>query len=193
MKKLFSILLAAICLVALAVPVFAGRGHYHTSTSRETSYIGLDAAKAAAFADAGESSSSVTLLSTATYTNQGVRVYKVVFLTGDKKHVYEINATTGGVYSHYTNPRNNGSTNPRPSDNSGCDDTWSGEYLDKATVKAIVLEHAGVSEADLTEYECELEGKKGRLVYEIEFELGEIEYEYLVNAGTGEIIEWEID
>ena len=38
---------------------------------------------------------------------------------------------------------------------------------------------------------CELDREKGKLVYEVEFEADGVEYEYTIDAETGEIVKIE--
>ena len=57
--------------------------------------------------------------------------------------------------------------------------------------KAIALGHAGLAESEVSRYHSELDRERGGLVYEIEFDSATHEYEYEVNAETGEIIKSE--
>ncbi len=70
-----------------------------------------------------------------------------------------------------------------------------GNLIGEERALAIAYEKAGVSAADVTEWEIELDiGKKTQtLFYEIEFKAGGFEYEYELIAATGEIVEEEID
>ena len=53
---------------------------------------------------------------------------------------------------------------------------------------AIAFAHAGVKQADVRDLECELDRENGILVYDIEFEVGNMEYDYEINAATGEVV-----
>lgn len=69
----------------------------------------------------------------------------------------------------------------------------SGNASDKAYIgeeKALqaALAHAGVSEADIAFYRMDMDVENGAMVYEIEFYCGGYEYEYDIDAGTGEIV-----
>ena len=61
-------------------------------------------------------------------------------------------------------------------------------YVGAAAAKQAALRHAGLSEADVRELECELDWEKGRMVYEVEFETAAYEYDYDVDAVTGEVL-----
>jgi len=65
------------------------------------------------------------------------------------------------------------------------------DYISRDAAKAAALAHAGVAEADIHDYSCELEHDDGRVEYEIDFEAGAYEYSYDINAVTGEIIHSE--
>ena len=70
-------------------------------------------------------------------------------------------------------------------------------YIGEAAAKEIALADAGVAESDLTKYEWDIDTERGVMVYEIEFSSGGYEYDYDINAVTGEIVnqnyEWDDD
>ena len=53
------------------------------------------------------------------------------------------------------------------------------------------MNHAGLQEADISGYSCELENKNDIGVYEIEFYANRVEYEYEVDALSGSILKSE--
>ena len=61
--------------------------------------------------------------------------------------------------------------------------------MDKA--KEIAAGHAGISLSGATFSKAKLERDDGYMVYEIEFYSGGIEYEYTIDAVTGDIIEYD--
>lgn len=71
------------------------------------------------------------------------------------------------------------------------------QLLTRDEALAIVLKDAGVNRADVIDLEVELDRDDGFTVYEVEFETykngAEIEYEYDIDAYTGEILKKEID
>ena len=52
----------------------------------------------------------------------------------------------------------------------------------------IAFAHADVKKSDVRDLECELDRENGILVYDIEFEVGNMEYDYEINAATGEVV-----
>ena len=69
------------------------------------------------------------------------------------------------------------------------------KLISKAEAKKKALSHAGVKEADIREYEIELDREGSIVEYDIEFKSGRYEYSYEINAESGKIIksEKEID
>ena len=59
--------------------------------------------------------------------------------------------------------------------------------------KAIAAGHAGFSVSDVSFSKAKLEKEHRLMVYEIEFYKDGMEYEYEINAETGEIIKYEVD
>ena len=66
-------------------------------------------------------------------------------------------------------------------------------YIGEAEAKRIALAHAGVNEGDIYDYEFEMDYEHGAMIYELEFDCAGCEYEYDINAKTGEIIKFEAD
>lgn len=66
--------------------------------------------------------------------------------------------------------------------------------IDKAKAKEIALEHAGLKEADVNFVKVEREKDDGRSIYEVEFYSKDFkEYDYDIDAETGEIISYDSD
>ena len=62
-----------------------------------------------------------------------------------------------------------------------------------AKAKSIALDHAGVREAQAYDMDIELDDEDGRLIYEVEFKFGGMEYSYEINAATGAILKHEAE
>ena len=62
-----------------------------------------------------------------------------------------------------------------------------------AKAKSIALNHAGVSENQAYDMDIELDDEDGKLVYEIEFKSGNMEYDYEIDARTGAILKHEAE
>ena len=62
-----------------------------------------------------------------------------------------------------------------------------------AKAKSVALNHAGVSEGKAYDMDIELDDEDGRLVYEVEFKSGGMEYSSEINAATGAILKHEAE
>ena len=68
------------------------------------------------------------------------------------------------------------------------------EYISVDKAKLIALTDAGVAErSNVKFYKTKLENDDGEFIYEIEFYVGNVEYEYEIDAYTGAIIEKSIE
>lgn len=59
--------------------------------------------------------------------------------------------------------------------------------------KSIAIKHAGIDEANIIGLNIELDRDNGVLKYEVNFHSGNFEYDYDINAETGEIISSQKD
>jgi uncharacterized membrane protein YkoI len=166
-----------------------------SSSGRASSsaYIGESRAKSIALADAGISEMTATFSKTKLDFDDNRMVYEVEFYTSDAEYEYEIDALSGAIleYDHevenYTIPM-------KPADNRS--ETQSGadtSYIGEAKAKLIALSHAGLSESEVRRMAVELERSDGRMVYDLEFKHGNIEYEYEIDAVSGDILEYDRD
>lgn len=67
------------------------------------------------------------------------------------------------------------------------------EYIGKEKAKQIALNKAKLKEKDIKNLDIEFDLDKGIFVYEVEFDYGNKEYEYDINAITGEIVKSDIE
>ncbi len=158
------------------------------TTDSSTSYVGEAEAKSIALAHAGVSSSEVQYITCKLDYDDGVAEYDVDFLVGNTEYDYEILATSGKIlsYDRDTDNDNNTSTTPPTTDSST-------SYVGEAEAKSTALTHAGVSASEAGVVKCEFDFDDGVAEYEVEWKIGNTEYEYTVNAQTGSIIEFDVD
>lgn len=69
----------------------------------------------------------------------------------------------------------------------------SSQYIGTEKAKQIALNHAGVSSSSATFTKTKLDRDDGIYVYEIEFISGEIDYDYEINATTGNVISFDTE
>lgn len=149
----------------------------------------LDEAKAAALRDAGLSESDVTFKKTELDHSHGTQVYDIEFYTSDTKYDYEIDASNGTVleknieqFQIQANPTTDSAINSSGND-----------YIGVDRAKEIALNHAQLNESDVQFAKAKLENDDGGAEYEIEFYSGRTEYDYTIDAVSGNIIEYDVD
>lgn len=63
-------------------------------------------------------------------------------------------------------------------------------YISVDDAKSAAYAHAGVSASDVTFVKTDFDSEHGVMVYEVEFYAGSVEYEYDINAQTGEVVKY---
>lgn len=152
-----------------------------TQTGNAQAGISLEEAKNKAFADAGVSASQATCTKSELTYEDGVQVYEIEFYTSDTEYDYEIKADNGDVYKKSFESFQTGKNQN------------AGSYIGVDKAKAIAVKHAGFQTSDVTFSKAKLENDDGSTEYEIEFYKGTTEYEYKIQAVTGDILEYDHD
>ena len=160
-----------------------------TETNSGSQEIGLEAAKHTALADAGVATSAVTYTKAKWDRDDGVAVYEIEFYTASHTYDYEINAVTGAIRSKDIEALDADSAEYKDSDSSNAGS--SGVTLERA--KSIAVDHAGFAASDVIFSKAKRKREDGLVVYEIEFYVNGMEYEYTINAATGNIVEYDAD
>ena len=160
-------------------------------TSSPQAQITLEEAKDIALANAGLDASAVTYTKEKLDYEDGIAVYELEFYTASHEYEYEVDASTGAVYSIHSEAHNDGSHFQHSDNTHHSGSTASDIGLESA--KAIALEHAGFSTSDVTFKKTEYDVDDGRAVYELEFYKDGREYEYTILASDGTILEYEAD
>ena len=166
-----------------------------TGGTAATGDIGRDAAVAAALQHAGLTEAEITNLYVKADRDDGRTVYDVEFLAGGKEYDYEIDAATGAVRSFDTEREHGAASGSANSGNAASGSTGSGNASSGSTTdigadaaKNAAFRHAGVSASDATRVKVERDRDNGVLLYEVEFRVGNYEYEYEISATTGEVL-----
>ena len=149
--------------------------------------ISAENAKETALKHAGVSKDQVTFVKSTPDYDDGKKVYEVEFYTKDfVEYDYEINAETGDIISFDTDAEGfSPVANPNPQNTTTSDNTVS-----ETDAKAIALEKVpGATDADIREFKLEYDD--GIKKYEGKIYYNSMEYEFEINAETGEIISWE--
>ena len=141
--------------------------------------ISADKAKKIALGDAKLAEKDVTFVKAELEFENNRLVYDVEFYSGNVEYDYDIDAVSGAIVSsdrdieNYSIPAQQ--TTVAPAADIG---------VEKA--KEIALAHAGVGAARFTKAKIDYEN--GVKVYEIEFKVGNMEYEYDINVVNGAIV-----
>ena len=67
------------------------------------------------------------------------------------------------------------------------------KYIGEASAKSIALSHAGLAETNVTFIRAHLDWDDRHAVYDVEFYSGNVEYDYEIDAITGDIREYDMD
>ena len=164
--------------------------------------IGIERAKQIALSHAGLSQGSVSFVKAELEYEDGVKVYDIEFYSSNVEYDYEINAATGAIISvdrdieNYSIPTAAPAPAPTPAPTAAPTPTPTAapaptqpaapSTISAEKAKQIALSHAGVGSARFTKAKIDYEN--GIKVYEIEFKVGNMEYEYDINVSNGAII-----
>ena len=144
--------------------------------------ITVETATSTALADAGLSASDVTFTKQRYEREDGIFVYEIDFFTSSAKYDYEINASTGEIYSRSVETFQTGGN----WGNSGT------SYIGVDAAKSAALSHAGISNSSgVTFGKAKLENDDGYTLYEIEFYANGMEYDYNIDAFSGAVLEYD--
>lgn len=168
------------------------------STSGQVSskaYIGENKAKSTAINFVKVDESAIRLIKVKMDYEDGRMIYDVEFHTSNAEHEFEIDAITGEILKYdydendddrYVSPDRYSDT---PTSSSNNNDTR--KYIGKDAAKSIAFKHANVTDSSVRDLEAELDREDGRIIYEVDFKSGNMEYEYDIDAYTGEILKYD--
>lgn len=204
MKKLI-----AVCLLAGLVAL-AG---CNSSQTASASYIGVEAARSAALKDAGETEGDFT--NATLEERDGTVYYDVEFTAGGAKYEYAVDALTGSIIEAKKESGESQSSSSQPSSSSSQASSQSGSsqsgsslsstpkaessqasgttgLITEEEAASIAKEHAQVT--DCTMLPVKLDRDDGRQVYDVEFFTADgKEYDYEIDAATGEVLSYDYD
>lgn len=141
-------------------------------------YIGVEAAKQKALADAGVKAEEAVFVKAYYDADDIVPHYDVKFEANGYEYEYEIKASDGKVIEKDVDREVKPVSNPSKQE----------EYISADKAKAIAYEHASVKAADVKFSKAELDRDDLIAHYEVEFVAGNFEYEYEINAESGKVI-----
>lgn len=134
-------------------------------------------------------------------------VYEVEVYYHNDAYEYKVDARTsteGGriIYTDFKyftngitddNNSNNSNNNSNNSSTNGSTNNATTASIPLDEAKNIALTHANLTEDAVSLLRTEQEYDDGVLVYEIDFTSGDYEYDYKINANTGEVVSYDRD
>ena len=170
-----------------------------------TPYLGADAAAEAALKHCKVSEKDADISSVLLVEQNGMMLYAVTFSTEDFQYEYYLDAGTGRVESWRkaaladeedaavaASAEAKATATPAP--------TASPEPEKNATVligeeeaKKLAMDHANITEKDLSSISCKLELEGLNLIYDIQMKTKLMEYDYEIDAISGEIVGFDIE
>lgn len=116
--------------------------------------------------------------------DDGVQEYEVTFYVGNREYDYDIDAQTGTIRSFDSEIENDYNAATAPTSTAAA---TTAKAVTESEAKQIALNHAGVSESETERMTVKLGRDDGVDEYEVNFYVGNREYDYDINASTGEI------
>ncbi len=159
--------------------------------------IGTESAKEIALSHAGLTAEAVIFEKSELDIERGVKVYEIEFKSNGFEYDYEIDAVNGNVIKSEKEvdddfrPSTPEVNPPAEEVTPPAEETVPTAEITAAQAKEIALSHAGASASEVRGFEIEKDIEKGRAVYEIEFSLGRVEYEYEIDALTGKVTKFD--
>ena len=195
----------ALCAAGLLALALTGCGG--GTAGGQAEYIGIDAAKAVALESAGVAEDDAVFSTAGLDKRNGMDYYAVDFTANGQSYEYDIDAVTGVVIDSSSG----GGTAETPA--AGDDDgtasapaaaspspsagqTTGGQAaaVTEEQARETALSHAGLTADQVTFVRSKLDRDDGRLVYDVEFYTSDYkEYDYEIDAATGEILSYDYD
>lgn len=183
--------------------VFNTKSDNKTSSSlkqdtKKTDYISMDRAKQIAFDHAGVNGANAHFDDQEFDEDDGVPSYELEFYVNGNEYEYDIHAVSGQIldFEHdikksepaaKTAPATKPAAKPAPAPKAAAKPT----QISKDEAINIALNHAGLSRSQVSFDDIELDDDDGRLIWEIEFNSGNWEFEYDIDAYTKSILDFE--
>ncbi len=156
-------------------------------------YITADEATTIALSHANIAETDTTYLHNKLDYDDGRAEYDVEFWVGNIEYDYEIDAISGEVLSYDYDaefvPSSTVAASSAPTDSAASVE----DYITADEATSIALSHANIAETDTSFLKSEFDFDDGFAEYEVEWNIGRTEYDYTINALTGEVLEFDVD
>lgn len=163
------------------------------TTKKSARYISAARAKSIALSDAGVNSSQASFTKVKLDRDDGRTEYEIEFYVGRTEYEYSIDASTGRILERDIEREEAPETTKAKTTKAETTTKKAAQnsFISVSKAKAIALAHAGVSEKNASFKKVKLERDDGIYEYEVEFYVGNWEYEYSINAKTGKILDFD--
>ena len=194
MKK---IALATIILVACISLIGCNKSSTPNNQNSNNSKITMEQAQEIALKHAKLTSDQVSFIKTDTELENGIEVYNIEFSYENKEYDYKINSANGEIVEYDSDIEDYDITQQQATkENKSVTPNNQNSNNSKITVekaKEISLKHANLKDNQVVFDKTEMDYDNGVQVYAIEFHYNNIEYNYEIDANTGNILSYSQD
>ena len=197
-KKTGAAALGVLCMAALA-----GCQNQQSQTAQTAEYIGIEAAKETALKSAGLTEDQADFSTAGLDSRDGTFFYQVNFEAEGMEYDYAIDAVTGVVIEENSvAPAASGAVqasgaaqaSEAAQTSAAAQNASDSGMIGEEKAKEIALNHAGLTEDQTQRLWVKRDYDDGRSIYEVEFYgEGRDEYDYEIDAVTGEIVAFDTD
>ena len=194
MKK---IALATIILVACISLIGCNKSSTPNNQNSNNNKITMEQAQEIALKHAKLTSDQVSFIKTDTELENGIEVYNIEFSYENKEYDYKINSANGEIVEYDSDIEDYDITQQQATkENKSVTPNNQNSNNSKITVekaKEISLKHANLKDNQVVFDKTEMDYDNGVQVYDIEFHYNNIEYNYEIDATTGNILSYSQD
>ena len=194
MKK---IALATIILVACISLIGCNKSSTPNNQNSNNNKITMEQAQEIALKHAKLTSDQVSFIKTDTELENGIEVYNIEFSYENKEYDYKINSANGEIVEYDSDIEDYDITQQQATkENKSVTPNNQNSNNSKITVekaKEISLKHANLKDNQVVFDKTEMDYDYGVQVYDIEFHYNNIEYNYEIDANTGNILSYSQD
>ena len=194
MKK---IALATIILVACISLIGCNKSSTPNNQNSNNSKITMEQAQEIALKHAKLTSDQASFIKTDTELENGIEVYNIEFSYENKEYDYKINSANGEIVEYDSDIEDYDITQQQATkENKSVTPNNQNSNNSKITVekaKEISLKHANLKDNQVVFDKTEMDYDNGVQVYDIEFHYNNIEYNYEIDANTGNILSYSQD
>lgn len=166
----------------------------YKGTASEKKYIGSQKAKEIALNAAKVSEKEAKDFEVELDFEKGKMVYDVEFEVGGRDFDFEIDALNGNIIASQRgeNKPQTGLNSSNPSSSANTSSNKIDAVIAPETALGFALMHAGVESKDIRDFDVEIDLENPQKYhYDVEFKYGDYEYDYEIDALTGNVIKSE--